>query len=126
MNYKGAYASGTSYSVGDVVVYTDNVAYWLQKPAVAGTPCHDTLFWGRCDDEIQDTVLMFHSILSGISSDIADINTAIANIPTNINDEAITLKDESDNEYLITVDASGDTPELAVTLIEEESEGEGD
>lgn len=118
MNYKGAYASGTSYSVGDVVVYTDNVAYWLQKPAVAGTPCHDTLFWGRCDDEIQDTVLMFHGLLS-------EMRTAIAGIPANINDEAITLKDESDNEYLITVDASGDTPELAVTLIEEESEEEG-
>ena len=64
MNYKGAYDSGTTYNVGDVVVYTDNVAYWLQKPAVAGTPCHDTLYWGRVGDGLQDTVLMFHGMLS--------------------------------------------------------------
>jgi len=124
MNYKGAYSSGTSYSVGDVVVYTDNVAYWLQKPAVAGTPCHDTLYWGRVIGPLQDAVLMFHGMLTSINSSISELGTAVASIPTNINDEAITLKDESDNEYLITVDASGDTPELAVTLIEEEGEGD--
>jgi hypothetical protein len=45
------------------------------------------------------------------------IATAAASIPTNISDDAITLKDDSDNEYLITVDASGDTPELVVTEI---------
>ena len=117
MNYKGAYDAGTSYSVGDVAVYTDNVAYWLQKPAVAGTPCHDTMYWERVSDNLQDVVLMFHNMLT-------TMNTAIAGIPANISDEAITLKDEDDKEYLITVDASGDTPELAVTLIEEEEEGD--
>ena len=41
-------------------------------------------------------------------------------IPTNISQDAITLKGTGDNEYLITVDDSGDTPDLVVTLITEE------
>ena len=42
-----------------------------------------------------------------------------AKIPTNIDDEGITLK-SGDNEYLVSIDASGDDPEVVATLIEEE------
>lgn len=48
------------------------------------------------------------------------LNTAAATIPTNISDEAITLS-AGDDDYLITVDASGEEPELAVTKVEEEA-----
>ena len=107
MTYKGAYDSGTSYSVGDVVVHTDGIAYELFAAASAGTTPHDTHAWRRVMQPMQDIVQMFHSAFSAV--------------PKNIDDEAITLKTD-DGEYLITVDDSGDTPELVVTEIEEEAE----
>ena len=33
------WTAGTSYSVGDVVIFSDRMVYWLQKTAAAGTPC---------------------------------------------------------------------------------------
>ena len=39
-------------------------------------------------------------------------------IPKNLSDDALSLKTET-SEYLITVDDSGDTPELTVTEIED-------
>ena len=173
MNYKGAWDSGTDYSAGDVVVFTDNVAYVAVNDPPAGTTPHDTHFWNRVDQPIQEVIVMFYETLSEIASvkdeiapayskttyskgDIvshsgklyeakADIgtaedwtaahwqeitigatltalNAAAATIPDNINDEAITLSTAT-ADYLITVDDSGETPELDVTAIEEE---EGD
>ena len=107
MNYKGAYDSGTSYSIGDVVVYDDGVAYELFGTAAAGTTPHEKRVWRRVDQPFQEVVMMFHSAFSAV--------------PKNIDDEAITLKTD-DGEYLITVDDSGDTPDLVVTAIEEEGE----
>ena len=112
MNYKGAYDSGTNYAIGDVAVYTDGVPYVMFKDAPAGTPCHNVMYWERVPQPISESVVMFHNCLAGLE----------ARIPQNISDEAITLKTD-DGEYLITVDDSGDTPELAVTAIEEEEEG---
>lgn len=116
MKFKGAWASGTSYDVGDVVTYEDGFVYHKQKPCAAGIKPIDTLFWGKLSQEASGIVNMFADMLNSI-------NTAIASIPANIDDESISLK-SGDNEYLITVDASGDTPELAVELIEEEEDGD--
>jgi hypothetical protein len=85
------------------------------EPAPAGVTPHEERCWARLDQPLQEVVIMFKDYLD-------DISTAI---PDNINDEAITLKTD-DGEYLITVDDSGDTPELDVTAIEEEAaDGEG-
>ena len=111
MNYKGDYASGTSYSVGDVVVFTDGIAYELFQAAAAGTTPHEKRVWRRVDQPMQDVVILFHGMF----------NTISAAIPKNINDEAITLSTET-ADYLITVDDSGDTPDLTVTAITEEGD----
>ena len=110
MVYKGAYDSGTSYDVGDVVVFDDGIAYELFQAASAGTTPHNTMSWRRITQPMQDIVTMFHS--------------AFEAVPKNINDEAITLK-TSTAEYLISVDDDGDTPELVVEAISEEIEDGG-
>lgn len=112
MNYKGAWSDGTDYEAGDVVVFTDNVAYVAVKDPPEGTIPHDTHFWNRVDQPLQETVIMFKGMFESIAN----------SVPKNIDDQGITLKTD-DGEYLITVDDSGDTPELEVTAIEEE---EGD
>ena len=107
MNYKGDFSADETYAVGDVVVY-QGCAYQMTK-AGASTP-HDVRHWKRVEQPFQEVVMMFHGAFNAV--------------PDNINEEAITLKTD-DGEYLITVDDSGDTPELAVTAIEEEEEGAG-
>ena len=122
MNYKGDYGSGNAYDKGDVTVYTDGVAYIAIQPVPAGVTPHEERCWARLDHPLQEVVIMFHGAFGGISDAIAAME---AEIPDNISDEAITLKTD-DGEYLITVDDSGDTPELDVTAIEEEAaDGEG-
>lgn len=50
MKLKGAYDSGTTYAVGDVVYFErDHNVYHLQKPCKAGTEPVDTHFWGKAD-----------------------------------------------------------------------------
>ncbi len=104
MNYKGAWDESTNYNAEDVVVFTDNVAYVAVKDPPAGIIPHNTLYWNRVGQPLQEVVIMFHGALSAV--------------PKNIDDQGITLKTE-DGEYLITVDDSGETPELEVTEIEE-------
>lgn len=111
MKYKGDYNSGSSYDKGDVTVYTDGVAYVAIDAAPAGVTPHEERFWERVKQPIQEIVLMFKDYLDGIQ----------AAIPDNISNEAITLSTET-ADYLITVDDSGDTPELDVTAIEEEGD----
>ena len=180
MNYKGAYSGDTSYSVGDVTVFTDNLPYYLQNPAVAGTTPHDKRYWARVPQPLDEMVIMFHSMMTAINAYIAadpgseekiskmiapeytkttyskgairthdgklyqakqdigtaenwtaahweettvgatltTLNAAVATIPDNISDEAITLT-SGDHDYLITVDTTGEDPDLAVTLITE-------
>ena len=105
MNYDGS----VTYDVGDIVIYTDNVVYHLQKPCAAGTPPVDTRYWSRTDGTTAEMVLLIRDAIGGL------------HIPDNIDDESIVLK-SGDNEYLITVDATGEVPELAVDLIEEEGD----
>ena len=160
MNYKGDYAAGTTYSVGDVVVFTDHVPYQMIAAAAAGTGCHEKRCWKRLDSPLSEVVVLLHDMLNaggneGISAMIApeyskktyaagdivphdgklykakaaispadtawtaahwDQTTVASAIPKNISDEAITLT-SGDDDYLITVDASGDDPELAVTKV---------
>ena len=115
MKLKGDYNSGTGYSVGDIVKCSDGYFYYLFKPCAAGTTPTDSLYWNRLEEPLASAAEM-------IMSFVGSVQTAIeAKIPTNISDEAITLSTET-ADYLVTVDDSGDTPELAVTAIEEEAE----
>lgn len=56
MNIKGDYSGLTSYSVGDVVRFTDNAIYVLRKPATSGTPPINTLYWERMTQPLADAV----------------------------------------------------------------------
>ena len=103
MKLKGEWDSGTTYDVGDIVRYTDGVMFHLQKPCAAGITPYDTLYWGRCEKD-QEALSMMCDMMVGI--------------PKNLSDDALSLKTET-SEYLITVDDSGDTPELTVTEIED-------
>ena len=110
MKLKGDWNEETSYSIGDVVRYTDGNIYHLFKPCAAGITPIDTLYWVRTSQIV--------AIAAGFALDVQEA------IPKNIDDQGITLKTD-DGEYLITVDDSGDTPELEVTELEEPAE-EGD
>ena len=118
MKLKGDYDSGTSYSVGDVVRFTDGVPY-INIKASTGIVPHNTRHWQRVGQYMDEAVLLVLDGVEMVNGRIDDLN-----IPTNINDEAIILKGTGDTEYLITVDDSGDTPELSVELIEAESGGD--
>lgn len=109
MKLKGEWDSGTSYDIGDVVRYSDGVCYVKQQDCAAGITPQETLYWGRTHE--QEILSMMVDIMNSIS-------TVASSIPDNISNEAITLSTET-ADYLITVDDSGDTPELTVTAIEE-------
>ena len=113
MKLKGDYNPGTAYVVGDVVRFTDGVPYINIKGCTGEVP-HNTAYWQRVGQYMDEAVLL---VLDGVEM-------VGGKIPTNNNDEAIVLKGTGDNEYLITVDDSGDTPELSVELIEDESGGD--
>ena len=104
MNLKGDYNPENTYDVGDVVRF-DNMAFVLKEATAAGTPPNVNKSWARLDQTMWDVV--------DLILDTASLN---------ISDDAIVLKGttDPDAEYLITVDDSGLTPELAVDLIEEE------
>lgn len=111
MTLKGEWSAETTYSVGDVVRYSNGNFYNMVRPGKAGVPCADALYWNILPSPLQECAKMILDITASIDS----------KIPTNISDEAITLKTD-DGEYLITVDDSGDDPELAVTAITEEGD----
>jgi hypothetical protein len=77
------------------------------------------MFWNRVGQPLQEAVIMFHGAFGGLTDEIAEVAESI---PKNIDDKSIVLATD-DGEYLITVDDSGDTPELAVEAIENEAEG---
>lgn len=99
MNLKGDYNPSTSYSEGDVVRFQE--AGYVAKESTQGNPPTKDSIWRRLDQDLWDVVDMI--------LDVAALN---------VTDESIVLKG-TDGEYLITVDDSGDTPELAVEEIEE-------
>ena len=122
MKFKGAWASDTVYDVGDVVIY-EGLVYHKQKPCAAGIKPIDTLYFGKLSQEASEIVIMLAGMFADLFDAVGALDTAVAGIPKNIDDESISLK-AGDNEYLITVDDSGETPELAVELIEAEEEGD--
>lgn len=69
MKLKGDYSSNTAYSVGDVVRFTDGEVYLCQKAGKKGTPCVDTLYWGRPSQIISEIVKLCMDAI-----DIADSN----------------------------------------------------
>lgn len=114
MKLKGDFSADTNYSVGDVVRWENGDIFQLLKPCDAGTAPVNTLYWGKILKPIADVISMV----------IDYVATFAAQIPKNIDDDGIVLKGAEDAEYLITVDESGETPELEVTLIEDEEGGE--
>ena len=123
MKLKGDFSAGTSYSVGDVVRWENGDIFKLLKPCDAGTAPVNTLYWGKILEPIAGVISMMVDMINDTATSLSTIAGAI---PTNIDDEGIVLKGTEDSEYLITVDDSGDTPELDVTMIvpEEEEGGE--
>lgn len=108
MEYKGSYDANTDYAAGAVVVFSDNVAYHAFKDAPAGIVPHDTHCWERLAQPLNEIVLMFHPILAAAGSVVFDANTLILGA------------EGSDDRFAITVDASGDTPDLIVEEITNE------
>ena len=74
MKLKGVYSSATSYNVGDVVKFTDDVVYHLQQPAKAGTPPTDSRYWGQLEKTLKEAVWL---ILDAIDMAEADADTAV-------------------------------------------------
>lgn len=118
MTLKGEWDSGTAYEVGDVVRYSNGTFYICVRPTKAGDPCADALYFNPLQSPLAECAKM---ILDSQGSLTTAIQAVAQSVPTNIDDDSIVLK-SGDNEYLVSVDASGDTPELAVELIEAEEE----
>ena len=121
MKLKGNYDAGTSYSVGDIVVYDGGVFYKYKiGPAGSASP-KDTHEWNRLEQPLDEIVLLMMDAV-GIAGD-----TAKAEVEKYfINDQTLILKTgegEDAKSYAVTVDDSGDTPELAVEEITDEDEG---
>ena len=125
MNYCGNYNSGTSYSVGDIAIYTDGVPYILLKAAPAGTSCHDTLYWNRVQPPLADALVAIHGAVDTMFDNLASEGEAITDLSeVIIDDKTIVLAsstEDSTKKFAITVDDDG---EISATEIEEESAGE--
>ena len=111
MKLKGNWDSGTTYDVGDVVKYTNGFVYHLLNACPAGTTPVDTRYWNQSSQTINDTVSLILDAVGMVE----------AKIPDNIDDDGIILK-AGDDEYYVSVDASGESPEVVAELIEEEGE----
>lgn len=103
MNLRGDYSPDVCYQVGDVVRF-GGMAFELRNPAEAGTPPTYDKAWSRLRQELWDVV-----------------DLIISASALNVGEDGIILKGTTDpsTSYLISVDDSGLTPDLAVDLIEE-------
>ena len=128
MKFKGTYSAGTTYNVGDVVIYAqDNNVYHLQKPAKAGTAPHDTLYWGQVDQPLDEAVRLMADVLGlALEADetteaaVRDLDSMIGSL--NLTDYGLVLNsitEGSTKRFDITVDDSG---EITATEIEEGEE----
>lgn len=123
MKLKGNYSEGTSYNVGDIVIYDNNV-YIKHREGTAGSP-KDTHCWDLLDQNLGDAVMLMMDAI-GLATASAGASAEAALERYFINDQTLILKageDDDEKSYAITVDASGDTPELAVEEVVEEDEG---
>lgn len=122
MKYCGHYEALRPYDVGDVVLFSDDISYHLQKPAPAGTGCHDTLYWERMPEPVNEMIILLDDMLTSLWSKIGEVEQSV---PTNVGESSIILKstdETSEAEYLVTIDESGEEPEVVATLIEDDSE----
>ena len=78
MKLVGVYDSSNSYSVGDVVKYTDGVVYWLQRPAPSGTPPTDTRFWGKVGQNLAEAVDLIIDFVGDTGLSVANNLTTTA------------------------------------------------
>ena len=113
MKFKGVYDPEVTYDVGDVVAY-GNASFRKVNPCPAGVVPIDNRYFMRIDQQMWDVISMI------LDSQKAAIDAATAVINSRITEDSIALKTET-GDYLITVDDSGETPELEVTPIEEEA-----
>ncbi len=72
----GEYSDLITYEVGNAVINpVDGFVYYLRKAAPAGTPCTDTLYWQRVDDETEISVkLATQAIDIAFSNDTDVVN----------------------------------------------------
>ena len=80
MNYKGSYSGSTNYSIGDVVVFTDGVAYEKFEAAPTGTTPHNTRAWRRVNQPLQEVVIMMHNMITTMNSSISSQATTDSNL----------------------------------------------
>lgn len=68
MNLKGAYDSTVSYSVGDVVKYTDGRWYFVDvAPGAAGVACTNTKYWNLKDPVTADILDLLGDAILGLN-----------------------------------------------------------
>ena len=68
MKLKGEYSGSVSYSVGDVVKYTDGRWYFVEKaPGASGVPCTDTRYWNLKDPVTSDILDILGEALMGLN-----------------------------------------------------------
>ena len=110
MKLKGDYSSVASYSKGDVVRWTDGTAM-MAKESVTGVPPTRTQEWERLPQYMWDVVSLI----------LDSIDISKATLDSRISEDAIALKGAGDTpkDYLITIDESGDDPDLAVTEVDD-------
>jgi len=79
MKLKGSYSGGTTYSVGDVVQWTDGTVYILKKPCTSGTPPTVSKYWERLRQYLDNAVNM---IMDGVAMAEAKIPGVANNLTT--------------------------------------------
>ena len=128
LQYKGVYNAGTTYDVGDIVVFTDNVPYHMTKAAPEGTACHDVRYWSRVQPPLGDAIIAFNYAIQGLDGIIAEQGEALTAVEDVIIDEKTLVlassTEDSTKKFAITVDDDGDL--TATEITEEEDEGEGE
>ena len=114
MKLIGDYSGDKQYSAGDVVRWTDGTASEALEDMI-GIPPTDTKRWARLPQYMWNVVTLI----------LDSINITQAVIDSRITEDTIVLKGQGGTtDYLLTVDDSGDTPELDIDAIT--AEGEGD
>ena len=119
MKLRGVWSDQIAYNVGDVVEHSDGEVYKLNHPATSGTPPTNTLYWGKVGQPTADIARFVLDMMEVEAQNNADIS---GHIPSNVSENAIVLNsstEDSDKQFIITVDDDGD---LTATEITEEGE----
>lgn len=86
---KGNYAEGTTYSVGDLVKYTDGAIYRLHFPATSGTPPTNTRYWTR---QVSVTELAALLAVDAQTNAVGEIPALANNLTTSSTGKALDAK----------------------------------